>query len=49
MSEDGSINRFPKKEILGLQREREKLGKEPRRHQEDEPASRGALRGGHSA
>ena len=23
--EDGSINRFPKKEILGLQREREKL------------------------
>ncbi len=25
MVEDGSINRFPKKEILGLQREREKL------------------------
>ena len=25
MAEDGSINRFPKKEILGLQREREKL------------------------
>jgi small subunit ribosomal protein S2 len=27
MVEDGSINRFPKKEILGLQREREKLEK----------------------
>ncbi len=27
MAEDGSINRFPKKEILGLQREREKLEK----------------------